>query len=197
MAQINIKKDVNLLLSYNKKPKKLEKKKTSIGKYVFLIFLLAGFTSIYLLFFFNTQKIKDETKKLEAYINNGQNIEAYDKSQQTFSNQVKKTDILNKIKTAYNDNLTTNYMNASNISAIYACANQNLKITGVSYSKEQRQVTLNVSAKSINDVNEFVKKIRDTMLFETVDYPGYTFGSEKGEYTFVLNAVFKKSNPVK
>lgn len=62
---------------------------------------------------------------------------------------------------------------------VRACAGDIFNISAYAYDETTRTLTVNASADSVNEVPKFVERLRDTELFESVQYTGYTSESEE------------------
>ena len=186
MSQINIKKDINLLLSYYKKPVNVEKKKSGIAKYFFFILIISLFAGLYLMFFNKITTIEEEILKEKEFANSSETKENYKKSQDIYNQLIKKSDILKQMELVF-DNQSN--MTFGKINKINSCLNENLKIVSTSYSKEQSLISLNAISKNEFEISAFVKRLYATNLFIAIDYSGYSFSAESDDYSFVLNCV--------
>lgn len=70
-------------------------------------------------------------------------------------------------------------LNESLFTSVRDCAGSIFSISAYAYAETTRTLTLNASAKSVNEVPRFVERLRGTKLFESVQYTGYTSESEK------------------
>lgn len=83
-----------------------------------------------------------------------------------------------KLKNQITDNL---------IMQIIECENSKVEVTSFSYSDQL--VTLSITSKTENEAASYVMRLRETNVFEWVEYNG--FAGTTGEYTYTITALFE------
>jgi Zn-dependent M28 family amino/carboxypeptidase len=68
---------------------------------------------------------------------------------------------------------------------VNACAAETFNISVFRYNEETRTLEIDASAPSVNDVPALVEALRDTKLFSTIEYSGYTSDTDGVYYCTV------------
>lgn len=185
----SISKDINLLLPYNKKPKKQEKKKKNFGKMFFIIVLISALGSVYAMYLFKINELNNDIDKANEYMNNPSNVESFDKSNEYF-NSLSAINILNnQLKSEYSIKENTAQLKKEIFDKVYSVQSADVVINSIMYVKKDNSIMLDLSVKKELDANNTIKKLQNSGIFKIVSYSGYQYSSEKGGFTFRANCI--------
>lgn len=174
MSMNNKYKDINLLLSYYKKPVKMRTKKPSATKFIFPVLLLSVLLFSYLYYYNKNAELENEILQNQDYIESSENIEMSKNSQQLISDISNQNNILNQLNSKISSMQNGISMNKSKINIIYSCLFENSYISEISYDKQTSNVYLDIISNNELDVNQIIKNLKKTGLFADVYYEGYT-----------------------
>jgi len=190
MAKATTIKDINLLLSYHRKPKSLVTKKPTGMKYLFPILLASIMGFWYLSYFNKTHTLQKEVDETKGYLNSSYNIEQSKKSAQLLLDINQKKEFFNILNTKALS--LENNTDIDKFHTIYNCFNASVSIQSINYLNNSSLLTLELIATNDLEVNACVKRLIQTGLFDVVNYSGYTFMSDTNQYLFNVNCAFKK-----
>lgn len=181
-------KDVNLLESYNKKPKSIEHKKSSAPFIAVpvVLFLIVGALSAF--FVGRIIITANDINKLSGYI--AQNQSDYKQSQKLFDEISATSRTFNELNTQYMLMQAGVKTDKNFFNKVYACNNDKTFISGITFYKDKQTFSLTLETSDATEVNQFVKRLIATDLFSSTYYTGYGQG-ETGKYLFVVDSVLK------
>lgn len=76
------------------------------------------------------------------------------------------------------------------LNAMYEAQGHLIDIAYVRYNYEGKQIEIKGVAEGVHETQHFVTRLKDTGIFETIDYSGY-INKGKNTYSFVVQAVLK------
>jgi len=181
-------KDINLLLSYYRKPKKLQTKKPSGMKFLFPMLILAILIYSLLNFHNKTNKLEKEIALQQSYIDSPENKEKYELSSELLTKFSDKNMLYSLISS---ENLAITKIKIKYISDIYNSMNENIFMKDISYLNKDATISINFVSNSEFEINEFVKRLKKTGDFAYVGYKGYDFMGDKNQYLFNVQCGLK------
>ncbi|MCF0114833.1 MAG: hypothetical protein HUJ56_05720 [Erysipelotrichaceae bacterium] len=188
---INRKIDIDLLEQYKVQIKK-ENKKPSPLKVVIGPILIGLLCAVILgaLFFFK-MSLDKQYKELEDFITDPVNLE---KSNLALDLNAQVTQVKGLITDADNvGNMIASYphMDSTIVNRIYAETFNGIEAFVSGYSADTGIVTIRVYAPLVDTCNQYVTALKQTGLFDDVNYVGYTFYPNTGLYQFELLGTLK------
>lgn len=194
MARCEIVKDVNLLVSLNKKPRKIEKKKSSTKSIVFLILVTVVMGGIYSYLLYQTKLVNEDSVKSENILSDKKNIEDHADYEKAFSDTAQLNARLVEMQTSFDEYFFTRPVNKKLMDNTLACIDGTAFVTEYTFTRESNTLHLTVNTADVNSISTIVKKLRATGLYSDVVYTGYEANGTKAKYAFeIICTVVKDS----
>ena len=181
MSKFTLKKDINLLLSYNRKPINLEKKKSQSGKVLFLVVFALAMLAVYGYFIYSKINLENEIADIKSYMADEENQSATLKSQNAFNELTANTDLYYQLETASKGNLS--FDSKTTFEKINSSLSTDTALSGISYSSADKCITIEIKSKNVFDINALVKRLHETKIFSSVNYSGYNYTATDKVYT--------------
>ncbi|MEG0328790.1 MAG: hypothetical protein RR537_00975 [Longicatena sp.] len=166
-------KDIDLLKAYSRKDE--PSKSTLLAK--MLMIPLLGFIVFGSLFGYFTYKnytyqndikdMKTEVANIQKKVETNPQLEEY-KTLQDAQNNVK------KYETLYENIVSYPQISQGVFDNILLAANLKVSVTSLSYVRESQVITLQIEAPSASDTEMFVRRLKETSIFASVTYDGYS-----------------------
>ena len=109
---------------------------------------------------------KAEVKQVQKQIAEDPNLEKYQSLQKAMND-------VEKYKTLHKDIQSYPQLSQNTFDQILIASDVNTSIVSLSYQRETQVVTLQVESLTAEDTEQFVRRLKKSKTFETVDYAGY------------------------
>lgn len=109
---------------------------------------------------------KDELKQVQKQIAEDPDLEKYQSLQKAMSD-------VEKYKTLHKDIQSYPQLSQNIFDQILIASDVSTSIVSLSYQRETQVVTLQVESLTAEDTEQFVRRLKKSRIFETVDYSGY------------------------
>lgn len=179
-------KDVNLLVSLNKKPRKIEKKKSSAKTVLALVLSAALMACIYSYLIYQTDITEKKIEKSEGVLKNSENIADHDTYEKVFADSVTLNVRMLEMKNAYESFHKTAPMNMSVLEKVISSLDSGNVITSYVYSGDTKELKLKINSDKVSSISSSVTRIRKTGVFSNVSYVGYDSTGTKAKYSYEL-----------
>ena len=184
-------KDVNLLLSYYRKPQKIKSKKPVFFKVLFPIFLTLGMGSIFMIYLNNILDLNKQIITLESYTNSTENQALYKESQDIIANVSRYSSVATELRTQSEKIKNATKIEKIAIDKINSCLNESMYVNNISFAQEISLINISVGGPTEMDGNEFVKRLLSLNYFEDVSYSGYSINQSTNAYEFTVGCRLK------
>lgn len=181
-------KDINLYKALRKSKVKSEKKSKGTVWVLFpiVIILLLGGLSYYL--YMNNNELEMEIDKINEYVNNPDTSSKY-KEVTDIQNKLKELNDKNKVIVKFRENYESYpFFNSELFSKIESCVKGDIVIYNIAYNNGK--LVMEVVATNIKAASTLTQDLRDTMLFDSVTYDGWSLGRDN-IYTFNVTCILK------
>ena len=191
MAKPALVKDVNLLLSLNKKPRKIEKKKSSALSVTVIILLILIMGGIYSYILFQNIEVQNEIDDIKSYISSQDVREQKDYYDVVFEESVKLNVARLELEEIYKTYHTERPFNINVINQINSCMIGDSYVSSYNYFHTEREVKLVINSSQVININAIVKNIISNGILENVEYNGYQLSGDGVTFDFNVTGIIK------
>ena len=188
--KVGVKKEINLYQSFNIFVKEDAVEKKNIGQHILFPAItfavcLAAWGGVMVWNHTTSNKIDEINSWIEddSVKKEYQSASALKTQSDTLSAAISQVDQMKQNLATYPD------MTAEMIGKIVDVGGSDMSVSIRTMDAESGELTFNATSKKVIDIPTYVKKLRGTGLFSSVDYSGYNYEDE--EYSLVLSCVLK------
>ena len=184
--------NINLLENYNRS-KKNSTKKAGSGKFKyfvpFIIIVLIG-GAVFAVNTLDVIKKNAQLATVQSYIS--ANSAEYEDAQSVSEQLTQATDQKDDLTEEENYEKSMPTIDAALFDKIEACMGTGYAISVYQYDEKSGLLTMNVTTPSVNDMPQFIERLRATGLFLHIEYTGYASDSN-GTYNSTVGCVLTSS----
>lgn len=185
--------DLNFYERYREDPRKKEKTRKAFAYSFPVILLMLILCGAVWLLLMKREELRDEIngrRQLigsEEIIGKASEAEMYGSRVIIVDNEIKGLEEFKKIRDSYPVTGT------NEIESIIACCDEDMTVSGISFNMESGIVSFNINLSHVEEVPGYIRRLKDTELFESVSYEGYL---GEGDYStgavYSVKAVMKR-----
>lgn len=180
MSQKLARKDINLLDVYQ--VKKEPSKYTPIIKFISLPLIAAiVFVGIFGFNQYRIKVVKEEQLAAETETQKINDEIANDPRTQTYAKYMANLSAFVKLSTLYTNIQSYPQLSLDTFDQIVLAADMNVDVTSFSYVRESQVITLTTESRYANDTENFVRRLKTSGAFASVDYSGYSMVEKSNE----------------
>ena len=182
------KKDIDFLEAYKENISKNRLSKKTILKIslpaILCAFIFAGYSFINI----DQKNLNLEINDMEKFVSEQSNLDKVEEYNQYISLKQKFSDILLEIQDSKNSLDSAKIIDINSIKRVFEESKSGILIDGITFNSSEKTLLILGSSKNVLDCSEFISKLYDTELFETINYKGYTNEQiTKGDFSMTEN----------
>ena len=168
-------KDLNLLESYYKKPKKVMRKKPITGRVLFIVFIVLALSGTVYYYWQGIVGLSADITELSAFVNDTGNTEkaALDETLLTELSELnRKNAVIEKEAAGFKEIKRTGL---SVFNKISACLNEKTILDNITYHSDSSSLSVAIKTADVSECSAFVKRIENVKEFKVISYSGYKY----------------------
>lgn len=183
----------NLLQALKRSKKNYLRDKKWFGKILNLSLLIAviavGFNNISN----RNQALKDEITQIQNELISPEFIQSLNEVNDLKEEGEELDRINEQLTTVIESVASYKVIDGNKVASVYESAGNLITIEYVRYASESKSIEIKGTAKGVHETQHFITRLKDTGIFEDIDYSGYT-NKGKDTYSFLAQATLKGGN---
>lgn len=184
--------EVNFYLKYIEDPVKKARNRAMVLYSIPVIAVAAGIASVIIGFAAQTAEVKEKIKLCDAILSDAEMLEksiVADLNSNNSSILSDEIDAVNAFKLVKSSYPATG---SEEFALIFDCVDDGMEVTSMECISSDGHITFTLTSDSPVDIPDYIRRLKATGIFETVDYVGYSGGEGENGYSFTAEMVRAK-----
>ena len=168
---------------------KRENRSNSFKRILTLTLILIPIVAWGMYYYLDNEFYTSEVTRIESFLSDEVVTQIVTEVSEHKKEIVHIANIQNEISRNLQDIADSRIVDKNMLSTIYAQTGETVEIFNISYLLELNEITISASAVSEFEAADYISKLRNTGLFESILYSGYQFDEKTEEYLFSASVI--------